>query len=76
MTVLRHCAGVYVIAVLCVVIAATMPPMEIVPFAATSAGAALTAFALSLLSHDGLVALIAIVFTCVSTGLVAYSFLK
>jgi hypothetical protein len=31
----------------------------ILPFAATSAGAAFTAFALSLLAHDGLLALIA-----------------
>jgi hypothetical protein len=44
-------------------IALAIPPMELVPFAATIAGAALTAFALSLIADDGLLMLIALGFT-------------
>jgi hypothetical protein len=40
-----------------------MPPLEIVPFAASTAGAAISAFALSLLAHDGLLAVVAFVLT-------------
>lgn len=57
----------YGIAALCVLIAATMPPLEFVPFAATGAGAAIAIFGLALIANDGLVALIAI---AVTVGLV------
>jgi hypothetical protein len=73
--ILTHAGGVHAIAVLCIVIAATMPPLEIVPFAATAAGFALTAFGLSLIAEDGLVALIALLVTASVAGLVVYSFL-
>lgn len=72
---LTHDAGIHGIAVLVVIIAATMPPLEIVPFAATTAGLALTAFGLAVIAHDGLVALVALVLTVGVAGLVVYSFL-
>jgi hypothetical protein len=53
-------AAVYVIAASCFVIALTMPPLEIIPFANSVAGAALTVFGLSLIAEDGLLASIAI----------------
>jgi hypothetical protein len=56
-------AGKYVIAAFCVVIALTMPPLEPLPFLATTAGAALTAFALALVARDGVLALLAFGFT-------------
>ncbi|MBW3567287.1 MAG: exopolysaccharide biosynthesis protein [Proteobacteria bacterium] len=55
--------GAYVIALLCVVIALGLPPMEFVPFSATSAGTALTVFGLALIMHDGLLALLGVAFT-------------
>jgi hypothetical protein len=73
--ILTHDVGIHAIAVLSLVIAATMPPLEIVPFAATSAGLALTAFGLSLIAHDGRVALVALVLTTTVAGLVIYSLL-
>jgi hypothetical protein len=76
LTALTQDAGLYAIAVLCVLIAATMPPMELVPFAATSAGAALTVFALSLIAHDGLVALLALILTSTTAVLVLSSFVS
>lgn len=65
-------AGVYLIAVMCIVIAAAMPPMEVVPFSATGAGAALSAFGLSLIAQDGLLALLAFALTVGTLGFVAY----
>ncbi|MEX2496284.1 MAG: exopolysaccharide biosynthesis protein [Woeseia sp.] len=72
---MTHHAGIYAIAILCIIIAATMPPLEIMPFAATAAGAALATFGLALISNDGLVGLIAVAITGVVAGLVSYSFL-
>ncbi len=50
----RH-AGVYVIAAACIVVAAATPLMEVVPFSANFAGAAITALGLALLTEDGLI---------------------
>ena len=73
--IMTHAGGIHAIAILSIVIAATMPPLEIVPFAATAAGFALTAFGLSLIAEDGLVALIALILTAGVAGLVVFSFL-
>ncbi len=67
--------GVYAIALVCVVIAAATPPMEIVPFTANGAGIALTAFGLALIAKDGLVALVALAFTVATLGAVLYGLL-
>ncbi|SDK87668.1 Uncharacterized conserved protein [Modicisalibacter muralis] len=68
-------AGIYFIAVMCIVIAAAMPPMEVVPFSATGAGAALSAFGLSLIAQDGLLALLAFALTAGTLGFVGYQLL-
>jgi hypothetical protein len=73
--ILTQGAAIYVIALVCVLIAAAMPPMELVPFSANGAGAALTMFGLSLIARDGLLALLAFAFTAVTVGLVAYNLL-
>jgi hypothetical protein len=65
-------AGIYSIAVVCIIIAAAMPAMELVPLVANGAGAALTAFGLSLVAHDGLLAVLAFVFAGVTFGLTLY----
>jgi hypothetical protein len=70
-----HATGISAIAMVCVVIAAAMPAMEVVPLSANGAGAALTAFGLSLIAHDGLLALVAFVFTALTCGLAVYSLL-
>jgi hypothetical protein len=68
LTALTHTVGMYVIASVCVVIAAAMPVMEVVPFVANGAGAALTAFGLALVAHDGLLAIFAFAFTALTLG--------
>jgi hypothetical protein len=68
-------ASVYVIAIVCIIIAAATPALEFVPFSANGAGAILTAFALSLLAHDGLLALIAFLLTSGLFGFVIYHLL-
>lgn len=75
LTGLIHGGGIYVIAVICAVIAAGIPVMELVPFSATSAGAALTAFGLSLIARDGFLALTAFLFTVATLGAVAHALL-
>ncbi len=65
----------YMVAVFCILVAAGMPIMELVPFSATTTGIALTAFGLSLISHDGLLALLAFLATALTLGLVTYKLL-
>ncbi len=45
-------------ALICVIVAATMPPLEILPFLATLAGLVLTIFGLAITLRDGLLMLI------------------
>ena len=67
--------SIYLVAIVCIVIAALMPIMELVPFSAHGAGVALTAFGLSLIARDGLLALFAFVSTAVSFGVLIYNLL-
>lgn len=58
------------VALTSLLIALAMPPMEVVPFTANGAGLALTLFALALLAHDGLMALLGYVLTFGTLALV------
>lgn len=64
--------GSRVIAVVCILIALAMPLMEVVPFSANGAGAALTALGLALVIQDGLLALIAFLLIGATSGFVFY----
>lgn len=68
LTFLVRRAGLYAITAVCLLVAATMPVLELVPFAATIAGAALSMFGLALIARDGLFALFGFLFT---TGIAA-----
>lgn len=68
-------AGAYVIAGLCVLIALVMPTTEVIPFSATLAGAAISAFGLALIARDGVAALIALLLTVGIAALAAYGLL-
>ena len=65
--------GVHLIAVVCIVIAMALPPLEFVPFSATIAGVVLTTYGLALTAHDGLVGLIALLLTGAAAGLIVFS---
>jgi hypothetical protein len=67
--------AIYFISVMAILVALTLPPLEFVPFAATTAGAALTAFGLALIAHDGVLVVIAALFYAASLMLVAKSIL-
>ncbi len=67
---LVHPIGTYIIAVMCIVIAAGMPFMELVPFSATAAGVAICAFGVALVAQDGAIALFAYAWTGVTFYLV------
>jgi hypothetical protein len=60
--------GLYAIAAACAAIALLTPAMELVPFSANGAGAALAAFGLALTARDGLLALLAYLFMAVTFG--------
>ena len=67
--------GTFFIALICTAIALALPIMEFVPFSATIAGAALTAFGLALIAHDGLLAILAFSFTALALGTFVYGIL-
>lgn len=54
-----HGASVYIVAIVCMLLAAFMPIMEFVPFSATLAGIMLTTFGVALVAHDGLICVLA-----------------
>lgn len=56
-------AMIYPAAITCLCISLAMPVMEFIPFSANFAGAALTAFGLSFIARDGLMALFGYIFT-------------
>lgn len=57
----------------CMLVAAAMPLMEVVPFSANAGGAALTLFGLAFISRDGLMALIAFLISAFIAVLVIYA---
>ena len=67
--------GSWPLALLCLLLAISLPLLEVVPFAASSAGLALTCIGLALIAHDGVLALIAYTVVLGTGGLIAYNFL-
>ena len=63
LTWLTHEPFVHVAALLCILVALTVPPLEIVPFAGTFSWAAIGIFGLALIAHDGVLALLAFGFS-------------
>jgi hypothetical protein len=61
----------YVIAACCLLVSLAAPFMEVVPFAITGVGAAVSAFGLGLLARDGLLALLAFGF-CIATAVATF----
>src|SRR5690606_24536254 len=55
--------GQYIMALACMSVAAAMPLMEVIPFSANGGGLALTAFGLSIIARDGLLAVLAMLVT-------------
>lgn len=75
LTLLTSDTMMYVIAIICIGIAAVMPVMEFVPFSANIAGIALTTFGLSIIARDGLLAMIAYFTTVMVVVFVVYRFI-
>ncbi|MFP4040349.1 MAG: exopolysaccharide biosynthesis protein [Desulfosudaceae bacterium] len=73
LTIVFRGPGLYIMAGVCLLISIGMPAMELVPFSATAAGVAFTVFGLSIISRDGLLALLAFGFTALTLGLIAGS---
>ncbi len=65
--------GLYVMALICMAVALAMPLMEVVPFSANGAGAALMAFGLAIVARDGVLAILATSLTLVTGWIVVTS---
>lgn len=72
LTMLIQGPGSLVVAATSTLIALAMPLMEVVPFSANGAGAALTLFGLALIAHDGLLALIGFILVPGTAGFIIY----
>lgn len=75
-TALTRRTGRYTIAALCLLIALALPPMEFIPFSSHGIGIALMAFGVGLITHDGVVEVVAMVLTLVTGGLIGYALLS
>lgn len=75
LTLLTEGLGTVVIAIAGILVALSVPPMEIFPFLATTAGAVLIALALSLIARDGVFALAALGLVALLIGMLIYNFL-
>lgn len=64
-----------VAAAVCVLLACTVPPLEVVPFASTAPMAAVALFGVALLVHDGLVMLAGYALAAVAIGVVVATLL-
>lgn len=62
--------GLRLVAIACIVIAGAMPLLELIPFSANAAGAALTLFGLSLVAGDGLLAGLGLILTGAVPGII------
>lgn len=62
LTFLTKGPAVYLNAVICLLIAATMPPLELIPFGNSTAGAALSILGLGMMARDGAMTLAALAF--------------
>ncbi|HEX7007671.1 MAG TPA: exopolysaccharide biosynthesis protein [Alphaproteobacteria bacterium] len=56
----------YGVAAICIVLALTLPVLDFVPFTALVPAAAITAFGLALIAHDGALAVVAFAFSAAS----------
>jgi hypothetical protein len=63
----RH-AGLTIIALMCMMVGAITPVLELIPFSANLAGFAIATFGISVLAADGVVAFIAIAFSVATFG--------
>ncbi|MEM8664622.1 MAG: exopolysaccharide biosynthesis protein, partial [Pseudomonadota bacterium] len=56
------------VALICALLAATMPPLELLPFTATATASIIALFAMALLMRDGALALISLVMAAAAVG--------
>jgi hypothetical protein len=67
-------ASIYLIAATCILIAAMMPVLELIPGSGFLSGTAITHFGLALLAQDGLIALVAIACSLGVVGMLVANF--
>lgn len=75
LTALAGPIGSRIVALVCVLVALAIPPLELVPFAVFAPAVAITAFGLGLLARDGVVLILALLASASALGLIAMRFL-
>ena len=75
LTMLTHGAAAWVVAVICIFIALSMPVLELVPFANSLSGAALAAIGLGLIAQDGLLVALTVGLYLIGLGAIIYQFM-
>lgn len=73
--VLAGAVGRRIVALVCVLVALAIPPLELVPFGVFAPAVAITAFGLGLLARDGVVLIIAFLASATALGLIGLRFL-
>lgn len=63
----------YGVAAICVVVALTLPPLELVPFAAFAPGVAIALLGLAITTHDGVIGLAGLVAAAATVGTVVWT---
>ena len=64
------------VAAACVLVALTVPPLELLPFAAFVPALAIFAFGVGLVARDGVVVLIALLLSAAAVGLIGWKLLS
>ncbi|MHB0775557.1 exopolysaccharide biosynthesis protein [Halomonas sp. WWR20] len=72
---LTHGAPIPLVAIICLLIAFSMPPLELIPFANSLSGAALSAIGLSLIARDGVLLVATLALYLAGLGILLYRFL-
>ena len=67
--------GMKAIAMVCLLVALGMPPMELIPFSANVAGLTLSLFGLALMARDGLLALVGFLLAVTSLAIIGIALL-
>ncbi|GAB2799773.1 exopolysaccharide biosynthesis protein [Halomonas shantousis] len=73
--ILTHGPAKPLVAIICLVIALSMPPLELIPFANSLSGAALSAIGLGLIARDGALLAVTLALYLVGLGILIYQFL-
>lgn len=75
LTILTHGPATALVAIVCILIALSMPALELVPFANSLSGAALAAIGLGLIARDGMLVVVTVILYLLGLAAIGYQFM-